>query len=98
MTPKELDDQNTIKIDEWVDIDSERWREVDDNPSFTKRIIRIGFEGGRILRGIDEPPFLIADSLGRLWIKNRRTGSYSPFHLEYGRKLLGFRISAKAVN
>lgn len=89
MNPKELDAQNIIKIDEWVDIDSERWREVDDNPSFTKKIIRLGFE---------EPPFLFADTLGRLWGKSKETERYFPFHLEYGKKLIGFRISKKAAN
>lgn len=89
MNSKELDAQNIIKIDEWVDIDSERWREVDDNPSFTKKIIRLGFE---------EPPFLFMDSLGRLWGKSKETERYFPFHLEYRKKLIGFRISKKASN
>lgn len=89
MNAKELDAQNIIKIDEWVDIDSERWREVDDDPSLTKRIIRLGFE---------KPPFLFLDSLGRLWGKSKETERYFPFHLEYGKKLIGFRIAKKAAN
>jgi hypothetical protein len=89
MTPKELDAQNLIKIDEWVDIDSERWREVDGDPSLTKKIIRLGLE---------EPPFFIVDSLGRLWGKGTEPGRLYPFHTEYGKKLVGFRISKRAAN
>ena len=44
LSPQELDNQSTVKLDGWVDLDSERWREVDDNPSLTKNWLKMGFE------------------------------------------------------
>jgi hypothetical protein len=83
LKPSELDKQSPVSLDGWVDIDSERFKEVDDNPSFTKKIIRLG---------IVNP-----DSLGRLWGKNK-DDVYYPLHLEYGKKKYGIRIAKKAAN
>jgi hypothetical protein len=88
MTPQQLDAQSLIHIDEWVDLDSERWREVDDDPALTKKFLRILLQ---------DPPALIADDLGRLWGKGKEGRMY-PYHLEYGRKLIGIRIAKKALN
>ena len=83
LSPQQLDSQSKINIHSWVDIDSERHKEIDDNLSFTKKIIRLDF--------------LMIDSLGRLWGKND-DGQHYPFHLEYGKKLIGLRISKRASN
>lgn len=87
-SPKELDAQSKIKLDGWVDLDSERWREVDDDPGLTKKFIRLGFK---------EPAFFFTDSDGRIWGKGE-DGLYYPYHLEYGKKKYGIRINAKAAN
>lgn len=55
LSPTYLNSQSQIAIDEWLDIDSELCREIDDNYEFTKKILRLGFE---------DPPFLFTDSLG----------------------------------
>jgi len=87
-SPEELDAQSEVQLDGWVDIDSERWREVDDDPKLTKRWIRLGFM---------DPPFLFTDSLGRIWGKGDQNRWY-PYHLEYGKKKYGIRMSVRAVN
>lgn len=87
-TPEELDKQSEIQLDGWVEVGSERWREVDDDPALTKRWLRMGFM---------EPPFFFTDSLGRVWGKGEN-GKWYPFHTEYGKKKYGFRISTKATN
>lgn len=87
-SPTELDAQSPIQVDGWVDLDSERWREVDDDPGLTKKFIRIGFA---------EPAFFFTDSLGRIWGKGEN-GIYYPYHLDYGKKKYGIRIAKKAAN
>ena len=52
LTPQQLDAQSTVHLHSWVDVDSERHKEIDDNLPFTKKIIRLDF--------------LMIDSLGRL--------------------------------
>jgi len=87
LSPKQLDQQSTIKIDEWIDIHSERCKEMDDLRSFTLKCMRIGLED----------QFLFTDRDGRLWGKGKE-GKYYPFHLEDGKKLIGLRLSIKAAN
>ncbi len=90
MTPNELDKQSPIIIDKWVDIDSSECKDLDDNPSFTKKIICLGFQ---------EPAFLFTDSKGRVWGKPKHDGEqYFPLHMEIGKKKIGYRISKKAAN
>lgn len=89
MTPKKLDAQSPVQIDKWLDVDSEECREKDDNYDLTKKILKMGFE---------EPAFLFVDSLGRIWGKSEEGEPMYPFHFEYGKKLIGFRISKRAVN
>lgn len=86
LSPIELDKQSDVTIDEWVDLDSSRWRDTDEDCSFTKKTINM-------LLGED----LFTDSLGRLWIQSSG-GKYYPFHYEYGKKKLGVRIAKKASN
>ena len=89
LTPEELDKQSEVQLDGWVDLDSERWREVDDDPKLTKRWVRLG---------LMDPPFLFADSMGRLWGRGKDNNKWYPYHLEYGKKKYGIRISARATN
>lgn len=88
MTPKELDAQSSIKIDRWVDLESEECKEMDDTYTFTKKCIRIGFEDG----------WMLVDSLGRIWGKGSGSTIYFPFHFEFGKKLIGYRLSKQAAN
>jgi len=85
---KELDAQSKIKIDRWIDIDSEECKELDDNHSLTKRWLKLGFE---------EPAYFFADSLGRVWGKGV-DGIYYPFHFNKGKILIGYRLSKMAAN
>lgn len=87
-SPKELDAQALIKVDAWVDLDSERWREIDDDPALTRKWLKLLMK---------EPAYLFTDSDGRVWGKGEN-GIYYPYHTEYGKKLYGVRISKKAAN
>jgi hypothetical protein len=89
LTPKQLDNQSLIRIDRWIDVDSVECRKLDDNYKLTKRIIRDLYE--------QEPASLFTDSLGRFWDKGVN-GIYFPYHFEYGKKLIGYRMSKKAAN
>jgi hypothetical protein len=88
LTPKQLDKQSKVKIDRWIEVGSEEWRMMDDNTDFTNKCIRLGFQ---------KPPFLFTDSMGRIWGKGSQEGYY-PFHFEYGKQLIGYRMSKKAAN
>lgn len=87
LTPEELDLQSSVVLDDWVDIDSERWKDTDDNPMFTKKILRMGMGD-----------FLFVDTLGRVWGKSKEENKFYPFHYEYGKKKYGYRIPGKAAN
>jgi hypothetical protein len=87
--PKDLDAQSKIMIDEWIDVDSDEVRSMDDNYALTKKMIRMLHD--------KEPAYLFTDSLGRLFGKGE-DGFYYPFHFEYGKKLIGYRLSTKAAN
>lgn len=87
-TPQQLDLQSPIKIDRWIAIDSEEWKELDDNPVLTKRMLRLMFI---------EPAYLFTDSMGRIWGKGQ-DGSYYPFHFNKGSKLFGYRLPKLAAN
>lgn len=88
LSSKFLDEQSLVKIDRWVDIDSDECKVMDDDHDFTKKVQRMGFQ---------DPPFLFTDSDGRIWGKGEGDRFY-PFHFEYGKKLIGYRISKKASN
>lgn len=87
-TPKELDAQSLVVLDGWIDIDSERWRDVDDDPGLTKKFLRLGFQA---------PAYLFTDTDGRIWGRGEN-GYYYPYHLEYGKKKYGLRMPKKAAN
>ena len=87
-SPKELDAQCSVTLDGWVDLGSERWREVDNDPQLTKHFMKVLFQ---------EPAYLFTDSLGRVWGRGQN-GTFYPFHIEYGKKKYGIRIAKKAAN
>ena len=87
-SPAELDAQSKIKIDRWIDIDSEEWRDLDDDPGLTKKFLKIGFK---------EPAFFFTDTHGRVWGKGEN-GFYYPYHFNRGKTLIGYRIPTKAAN
>lgn len=87
LTTEQLDKQSSIYLDGWLDLDSQEYKNKDDNPAFTRKCLRIGMEDG----------FMFTDSLGRVWGKGNN-GTYYPFHFDYGRKKYGFRIAKQASN
>jgi hypothetical protein len=89
LTPYQLDLQSKIKIDKWLDVDSDEVRSMDDNHSLTKLILRRLYE--------EQPAYLFTDTLGRLWGKGEDS-IYYPFHFNYGNKLIGYRLIKKAAN
>ena len=88
LTPHQLDLQSKIKIDKWLDIDSDEVRNLDDNYAFTKKCIKLGFQ---------EPAYMFTDTNGRIWGKGT-DGLYYPFHFNRGKILIGYRLSKKAAN
>lgn len=88
MTPAQLDAQCPVKIDRWVDVHSDECKVIDDDLHwFTLKCMKIGFEDG----------WMFTDSLGRLWGKGKDNKLF-PYHTEYGKELVGYRISARAAN
>lgn len=87
-SPQELDKQSAVVIAKWVDLGSEEWLSLDDDPGLTKKVVRML---------TNEPAYLAVDSLGRLWGRGEN-GRYYPFHVENGKNLIGIRISKKAAN
>jgi hypothetical protein len=47
---------------------------------------------------MQQPAFMHCDSQGRIWGQGKEQGKYYPFHLEYGNKLIGLKLSTKASN
>jgi hypothetical protein len=88
-SPKELDKQSAIYLDGWVDLDSERWRQVDEDPALTKKWIAM------LTKGPDA--YLKLDSDGRIWGK-ARDGHWYPYHIECLNRKYGIRIPKKAAN
>jgi hypothetical protein len=87
LPPAELDKQSPVKVDEWLDIESEKCKDKDPDLSLTKKWMKMGFESG----------FLFLDSLGRVWgVGNRKV--FYPFHFNIGKVIYGFRIAKKAAN
>lgn len=89
INPLELDNQSPIKINRWMNVESEAFKDMDDNEEFTKTILKMGFES---------PQFLWLDSKGRIWGKGNEKDKYYPLHLTYGGLNIGFMISRTASN
>lgn len=89
MKPQELEAQSPIKIDRWVDVHSSDCKEIDgDLHAFTLKCIKIGFEDGA----------MFVDNLGRIWCKWKSEGPCFPFHTEFGKQFIGYRLASKAAN
>jgi hypothetical protein len=86
-SPAELDAQSKIHVDRWIEFESEEWRELDDNPDFTKKIVRLGFQ---------EPAYLFTDLNGRIWGRGE-DGRYYPFHFSKGSINIGYRMSKRTL-
>lgn len=87
-SPKALDAQSIIIIDEWVVLDSPKHKETDEYYSFSKQLLQTGSENG----------FLQIDSLGRIWVRAEKDDQFYPYHFERGNKLYGLRIATQAAN
>jgi hypothetical protein len=87
MSPQELDAQSSTKVERWIDVHSQECRDMDDTREFTLKCLKIGFEDG----------YMFTDSLGRIWCKGQ-DGRMHPFHFEYGKKLIGYRLPKTAAN
>ena len=87
MTPQELDAQSPITVMRWVDVHSEECKDMDDTWDFTVRCLTYGFDDG----------YMFTDSLGRIWCKGT-DGFKHPFHFEYGKQLIGYRLPKTAAN
>ncbi len=85
LSPTELDKQSLLKIDKWLDIDSEECKDKDPDYALTKRFLRILKDD------------LFTDKLGRIWGRGEDSRFY-PFHFNIGKKLYGFRVAKKAAN
>lgn len=87
LSPKQLDEQSSVKIERWLDMNSKECLDMDSDPNFTKKCYRIGTESG----------MLDVDNRGRIWGKGK-DGGYFPFHFEYGKLLYGYRVARLAAN
>jgi hypothetical protein len=88
LTPEELDRQSPIKIDKWLDIDSEECKDKDPDHALTKKWLKMCAKDN----------FLQVDKHGRVWGKGPNQESYFPYHFDYGKKKYGFRLALAAAN
>ncbi len=86
-TPKQLDTQCKVKIDRWIDLYSSECRDMDSDHQTAVKWYKmcLGDTG------------LFLDTDGRIWGRGK-DGYFYPYHFEYGKKLFGYRVSAKAAN
>ncbi len=84
-SPKSLDTQSKIKIDRWVEIDSEECSNLDPDVKLAR---------GWVKKFLGD--FLFTDNDGRIW--GESDNGYYPLHFEVGTRLYGYRISKKAAN
>lgn len=87
MPPSQLETQSQIKIDEWLEIDSDKWKRLDDTPAFTKKVISYGLEDG----------WMVINNQGQLYCKWNDKPSV-PFHFTLGSKTYGYKMSKRAAN
>ncbi len=88
LTPSQLDRQNKIPVNEWVDLDSPRARQVDDDYPLTIKWLKLAIEAGHIH----------VDSHGRLWGKDRDGTGFAPYHIEHMGSVIGYRVLKRAKN
>jgi hypothetical protein len=70
-----------INIERWIDLDGADFKRVA-KPTFTRKIIQIGIDGGVIK----------VDNAGYMWQNG------APVYAELDGKFVGLRFSAKAAN
>jgi hypothetical protein len=87
LSTEELDKQSPVRIDLWLDIESEECKDKDPDIVLTKKWMKIGFED----------KFLFTDSLGRVWGRGNE-GRFYPYHFNIGKRLYGIRIAKKALS
>ena len=78
LSHEELTKQSPVKIDKWLDIDSEECKDKDPDIALTKKWLKIGFED----------KFLFTDEQGCIWGRGKE-GRFFPYHFDYGKKLYG---------
>ncbi len=87
-SPKDLDAQSVVVIDEWVIVDSPKHKESDEYYAASKGMLQTGSDAG----------FIMIDSNGRLWVMAENENQFYPYHYERGNKLYGLRIATQAAN
>jgi hypothetical protein len=85
-SPQELDRQCKISIDRWVDIYSEDCKLMDSDHQLTVKWFKMFLNDA-----------LFVDTKGRIFGKGK-DGSWYPYHFEYGKQLIGYKLSAMAAN
>lgn len=90
LTPQELDAQSTIKVERWVDLNSQEMYEMDDMPYLTKHWLELGINNR----------YFFTDVQGRVWYKSPFDSSmpYEPYRFTYYGKEYGIRMSEKATS
>lgn len=88
LTSSALLAQTHVRIDRWVDINSEECADLDPDMELTHRILKIGVEAG--VMGVD--------GQGRIWGRGPNAEKYYPLHFEWGKKLIGYRFASTADN
>jgi hypothetical protein len=87
ISPKALDAQSIVTIDEWIILGSQKHKDTDADYVISEGLLQISSSNG----------FLKIDSFGRLWAQGIDEEMY-PYHYEHGSKLYGLRIVSAAAN
>lgn len=89
MKPVDLDRQSPVKIDRWLDVDSEEFKRIDPDTWVTKQLLRRGLACDA----------LMTDSDGRVW-SNPIDPNDKRFPLNFteGGITYGYRIPERAHN
>jgi hypothetical protein len=87
LTPQQLDKQNSVLIDSWIDINCARAQEWDNDHDLSIKWMKMAAEA-QMLR---------IDTQGRLWGESG-DGKWFPYHFEHGNKLVGYKLSSLAAN
>jgi hypothetical protein len=87
LTAHQLDLQCPLVMSDWIDIYSERAKELDDDHQLTLKWLKIGVDAG----------FMFVDNQGRIFGRSEGNKWY-PYHFEaYGKKY-GYKVSSLAAN
>ena len=86
LSPKQLDTQCHLHMEEWLDIDSPKAKEMDTYYFVTKKWLAIGVEAG----------MMFLDAQGRVW--GNGGAGWFPYHFEANGKLYGYKVCTRAAN